>query len=86
MMFNLHDFVIEGFLETIALNIYKRKQCLTRYVENYSDHKYRNLQRSYSTSFNLRQEVFIGRVKIDLKSIGIYREMDLTLVKIKDEL
>ena len=27
-----------------------------------------------------------GEMKIDLKRVGIYREMDLTLVKIKDEL
>ena len=27
-----------------------------------------------------------GEMKIDLKRVGIYREVDLTLVKIKDEL
>ena len=27
-----------------------------------------------------------GEMKIDLKRVGIYREMDLTLVMIKDEL
>ena len=27
-----------------------------------------------------------GEMKIDLKRVGIYREMDLTLVLIKDEL
>ena len=54
-----------------------------RYVENYSDRQYWNLQRSYSTSDKRSSS---GEMKIDLKRVGIYREMDLTLVKIKDEL
>ena len=46
----------------------------------YSDHHKWNLQRSYSTSFNLKQEgLHQEEMKIDQKRVGIYREKDLIL-------
>ena len=44
------------------------------------------LTKKFSTSFNLKQEGSSGEMKIDLKRVGLYRKMDLTLVVMKDEL
>ena len=50
------------------------------------DHQYQNLQRSSQLVSTSNKRSSSGEMKIDLKRVVLYREMDLTLVVIKDEL
>ena len=52
---------------------------------NCSDHQHWNLQRSYKLVSTSNKRPSSGEMKIDLKRVGIYKKMDLTLILNKDE-
>ena len=51
----------------------------------YADHQHWNLPRSYKLVSTSNRRPSSGEMKIDLKRVGIYKKMDLTLILNKDE-